>query len=88
MKRTIGLDEPVSKGVESTSRGWGTDWSYTKNKLLSTLIISIIIFSMSIIISTLIYVNYNRYEYHADDNIVFDKRTGLKYSSTTLGRNP
>lgn len=48
------------------------------------------IIGLSLIISTLIYVNYNRYEYFSGEveTIVFDKLTGRKYSPNTLGSNP
>ncbi len=44
---------------------------------------------ISIIISTLIYAHYNRYEYHnLHDGIVFDKLTGQKYSPNTISGMP
>ncbi|GMQ65270.1 hypothetical protein [Vallitalea maricola] len=62
--------------------------SYIKNNLVQFLVG--IIITLGIIISTFIYVNYNRYEYHSTSNetIVFDKLTGKKYSPPTLKGNP
>lgn len=48
------------------------------------------IIGLSIIISTLIYVNYNRYECLSvgSEGIVFDKLTGRKYNPSTFVGNP
>ncbi|QSX07118.1 hypothetical protein JYG23_07180 [Sedimentibacter sp. zth1] len=49
-----------------------------------------VVIGLSIIISTLIYVNYNRYEYFSgeSEDIVFDKLTGKKYHTNTFAGNP
>lgn len=57
------------------------------NEYIKTCILGLII-GISIIVSTLIYVNFNRYEYHSDDSIVFDKLTGKKYSPNTFSGAP
>lgn len=63
----------------------------SKSKGFYLCLLSFII-GLSIIISTLIYVNYNRYEYSSGENgsegIVFDKLTGRKYNPNTLGGDP
>ena len=61
----------------------------SKSKGFYLYLLSLII-GLSIIISTLIYVNYNRYEYFSGENetIVFDKLTGRKYAPDTLGGYP
>lgn len=61
----------------------------SKSKELYLSLFSLIL-GLSIIISTLIYVNYNRYEYFNSEyeTIVFDKLTGRKYAPDILGSDP
>lgn len=60
-----------------------------KNRLLLVVIASTII-AIGMIVSTLIYVSYNRYEYHEKKvgSIVFDKRTGRQYNPMTRSGEP